>query len=86
MISSRGFDSQASSAALLRFGAKSISHPVRLNARNRGVMISLSVQAGLWGLLRGSALLIGMVIGWFVAMPRKELNSVSWSQDSRCFF
>jgi len=39
-------------------------------------VIPLSVQAGLWGLLSGSALLIGAVIGWFVAMPRKVVAAV----------
>ncbi len=39
-------------------------------------MIPLSVQAGLWGLLSGSALLIGAAIGWFVAMPRKVVAAI----------
>ncbi|MET0251917.1 MAG: ZIP family zinc transporter [Novosphingobium sp.] len=39
-------------------------------------MIPLSVQAGLWGLLSGSALLIGAAIGWFVEMPRKAVAAV----------
>ncbi|MBD8678365.1 ZIP family zinc transporter [Sphingomonas sp. CFBP 13720] len=36
----------------------------------------LSIQAGLWGLLSGSALLIGAAIGWFVAMPRKAVAGI----------
>jgi ZIP family zinc transporter len=39
-------------------------------------MIPLSIQAGLWGLLSGSALLIGAGIGWFVAMPRKAVAAI----------
>ena len=39
-------------------------------------MIPLSIQAGLWGLLSGSALLIGAAIGWFVAMPRKAVAGI----------
>jgi ZIP family zinc transporter len=39
-------------------------------------MIPLSIQAGLWGLLSGSALLIGAAIGWFVALPRKAVAAI----------
>ncbi len=39
-------------------------------------MIPLSIQAGLWGLLSGSALLIGAAIGWFVTMPRKAVAAI----------
>lgn len=39
-------------------------------------MVPMSVQAGLWGLLSGSALVIGAAIGWFVAMPRKAVAAV----------
>ncbi len=39
-------------------------------------MIASSLQAGLWGLLSGSALLIGAGIGWFVAMPRKAIAAI----------
>jgi ZIP family zinc transporter len=39
-------------------------------------MIPLPIQAGLWGLLSGSALLIGAAIGWFVAMPRKAVAGI----------
>lgn len=39
-------------------------------------MIPLSIQAGLWGLLSGSALLIGAAIGWFVTMPRKAVSAI----------
>lgn len=36
----------------------------------------MSVQAGLWGLLSGSALLIGAAVGWFVAMPRRVIAAI----------
>lgn len=39
-------------------------------------MLPLSIQAGLWGLLSGSALLIGAAIGWFVTMPRKAIAGI----------
>ncbi len=39
-------------------------------------MIPLSIQAGLWGLLSGSALLIGATIGWSVAMPRRAVAAI----------
>ncbi len=39
-------------------------------------MIPLSVQAGLWGLLSGSALLIGAAIGWYVTMPRRVVAAI----------
>ena len=39
-------------------------------------MIPLSIQAGLWGLLSGSALLIGAAIGWSVKMPRKLVAAI----------
>lgn len=39
-------------------------------------MIPLPIQAGLWGLLSGSALLIGAAIGWFVAIPRRAVAAV----------
>lgn len=39
-------------------------------------MLPLSIQAGLWGLLSGSALLVGAAIGWFVAMPRRIVAAV----------
>ncbi len=38
--------------------------------------IPLSVQAGLWGLVSGSALLIGATFGWFVPMPRKVVAAI----------
>ncbi|GGM20516.1 MULTISPECIES: ZIP family metal transporter [Micromonospora] len=34
------------------------------------------LQAGGWGLLAGSALLIGAAVGWFVPVPRRVLASV----------
>jgi ZIP family zinc transporter len=39
-------------------------------------MIPLALQAGLWGLLSGSALLIGALLGWFVAMPRRLVAGI----------
>ena len=39
-------------------------------------MLPMSIQAGLWGLLSGSALLIGACVGWFVAMPRRVVAAI----------
>jgi ZIP family zinc transporter len=36
----------------------------------------IALQAGLWGLLSGSALLIGAAVGWFVALPRRLVAGV----------
>jgi ZIP family zinc transporter len=36
----------------------------------------LSIQAGLWGLLSGSALLIGAGVGWFVPMSRRVIAAI----------
>lgn len=36
----------------------------------------LSIQAGLWGLLSGSALLIGALAGWFVPMSRRVIAAI----------
>jgi ZIP family zinc transporter len=36
----------------------------------------LAIQAGLWGLLSGSALLIGAAIGWFVPMSRRVIAAI----------
>jgi len=36
----------------------------------------ISIQAGLWGLLSGSALLIGAAIGWFVPMSRRIIAGI----------
>jgi ZIP family zinc transporter len=36
----------------------------------------MAIQAGLWGLLSGSALLIGAIIGWFVPMSRRMIAGV----------
>lgn len=38
--------------------------------------MSVSIQAGLWGLLSGSALLIGAAIGWFVPMTRRVIAAI----------
>ena len=32
--------------------------------------IPISLQAGLWGLVSGSALMIGAAVGWFVPLGR----------------
>jgi ZIP family zinc transporter len=36
----------------------------------------ISIQAGLWGLLSGSALLIGAAVGWFVPMSRRVIAAI----------
>lgn len=36
----------------------------------------LSLQAGLWGLLSGSALVLGAAIGAFVALPQRAIAAV----------
>ncbi|HEX8622663.1 MAG TPA: ZIP family zinc transporter [Allosphingosinicella sp.] len=36
----------------------------------------MALQAGLWGLLSGSALLIGALAGWFVPMPRRVVAGI----------
>lgn len=36
----------------------------------------VSIQAGLWGLLSGSALLIGAAIGWFVPLSRRIIAAI----------
>ncbi|HEY0131887.1 MAG TPA: ZIP family zinc transporter [Allosphingosinicella sp.] len=36
----------------------------------------LALQAGLWGLVGGSALLIGALAGWFLPMPRRLVASI----------
>jgi ZIP family zinc transporter len=38
--------------------------------------MSLALQAGLWGLLSGSALLVGAAIGWFVPMSRRIIAAI----------
>lgn len=51
---------------------------IHLNIKLTGnfMSIPLSVQAGLWGLLSGSALLLGATVGWFVPMPRRVIASI----------
>ena len=39
-------------------------------------MIPVALQAGLWGLLSGSALLIGALIGWFAPLPRRVIAGI----------
>lgn len=36
----------------------------------------MTIQAGLWGLLSGSALLIGALIGWFVPLRRRVIAAI----------
>ena len=36
----------------------------------------MALQAGLWGLLSGSALLIGALIGWFVPLKRRTVAGI----------
>jgi len=36
----------------------------------------VAIQAGLWGLLSGSALLIGAAIGWFVPMKQRVIAAI----------
>lgn len=39
-------------------------------------MIPMAVQAGLWGLLSGSALVLGALIGWFVPLSRRVVAMI----------
>ena len=36
----------------------------------------LAVQAGLWGLLSGSALLVGAMLGWFAPLSRRTIATI----------
>jgi ZIP family zinc transporter len=36
----------------------------------------MAIQAGLWGLLSGSALLIGALLGWFVPMSKRVIAGI----------
>lgn len=36
----------------------------------------LAIQAGLWGLLSGSALLIGALVGWFARLPERLIAAI----------
>jgi ZIP family zinc transporter len=38
--------------------------------------MSLTLQAGLWGLLSGSALVIGAMVAWFVHVPQRLIAAV----------
>ena len=40
------------------------------------MLISLPIQAGLWGLLSGSALVIGAAAGWFVPLSRRIIAGI----------
>jgi ZIP family zinc transporter len=39
-------------------------------------MMPLAIQAGFWGLLSGSALLIGALIGWFVRLSQRTVAAI----------
>ncbi len=39
-------------------------------------MIPIAIQAGLWGFLSGSALLIGALIGWFAPLSRRTIAAI----------
>jgi ZIP family zinc transporter len=39
--------------------------------------VPLSIQAGLWGLLSGSALVLGALIGYFASAPRRVIAAVT---------
>lgn len=39
-------------------------------------MIPMALQAGLWGLLSGSALVIGALAGWFMPLSRRVVASI----------
>jgi ZIP family zinc transporter len=41
-----------------------------------GVAVPVWLQAGLWGLLAGGALLVGALIAWFVRVPRSVVATV----------
>src|SRR3954447_25818939 len=38
--------------------------------------VPVPIQAGLWGLLSGSALLLGALTGWFVPMSRRVIAGI----------
>jgi ZIP family zinc transporter len=38
--------------------------------------VPVAIQAGLWGLLSGSALLIGAAIGWFAHLPQRLIAGI----------
>ncbi|MDQ8757905.1 ZIP family zinc transporter [Sphingosinicella sp. LHD-64] len=39
-------------------------------------MIPIAIQAGLWGLLSGSALLLGALAGWFAPLSRRTIAAI----------
>jgi len=39
-------------------------------------MIPLWLQAGLWGLVSGSALIIGALVGYFLQLPQRLVAAV----------
>jgi ZIP family zinc transporter len=38
--------------------------------------MSLALQAGFWGLVSGSALILGALIGWFLPLPRRLVAAI----------
>ena len=45
-------------------------------SRARGVELAIWVQAGLWGLLAGGALVVGAAVAWLVRVPRTVVAGV----------
>jgi hypothetical protein len=45
-------------------------------AENDGSLMPIWLEAGLWGLLGGSALLIGAAIAWLVPLPQRLVAAV----------
>src|SRR5690349_6131076 len=41
-----------------------------------GVLMAIWLQAGLWGLLAGGALVVGALIAWFINVPRSVVATV----------
>jgi ZIP family zinc transporter len=39
-------------------------------------LMPVALQAGLWGLLSGSALLLGALVGWFVPLKHRTIAGI----------
>lgn len=52
----------------------------RTNCASRLVLniFPMWLQAGFWGLVGGSALLLGAALGYFVKMPQRAIALVQW--------
>src|SRR4051794_40469266 len=46
------------------------------DCRNGGTLVPAWLAAGLWGLLAGSALLVGAAIGYFAQVPARVIAAV----------